>query len=221
MKYIIKCKTKCIHQLPRRVKDGHTPVHLQCSSCMIWIGSTMHWWDISTLIWSTRWIYQHKMDTQCAVLTCHSMCLNSNPIYMVQYIRYTRYDGHGRNISDALQSSCWIFIGCTIRGGAASACNGANTSLKGRKIMLMLETQWHQLDQSSNFIEKLLIFEVLSSLWQMTSATLVPPLVSKKPWCIGIYSSTALLAKFKPDKSTQVQMGQVQTTNFSLDLGKR
>ena len=26
-------------------------------------------------------------------------------------------------------------------GGAASACNGANTSLKKRKIMLMLETQ--------------------------------------------------------------------------------
>ena len=210
----MKCKTKCIISC----HTGH----------LHWTVQQLHDmdWKYNALVGYININMIHKMDISAQ--DGHPVRCSYIPFVVLQlqpYIYGTIYPIYKvRWTWQIFQMHCSPLVGylsvARSEGGAASACNGANTSLKGRKIMLMLETQWHQLDQSSNFIEKLLIFEVLSSLWQMTSATLVPPLVSKKPWCIGIYSSTALLAKFKPDKSTQVQMGQVQTTNFSLDLSK-
>ena len=218
------------NQLPRRVKDRHTPVHLH------WTVQQLHDmdWKYNALVGYININMIHKMDisaqdghpVRCSYMPFNVpqlqpyICCTIYPIYTVRwtwqkYIRCTAvllldiYRLHDQKEEQQVHVTEPIHHQIFGGGGRrwCSCWKHNDTKL----------SNW----QTNNFIEKLLIFEVLSSLWQMTSATLVPPLVSKKPWCIGIYSSTALLAKFKPDKSTQVQMGQVQTTNFSLDLAKR
>ena len=57
----MKCKTKCIHQLPRRVKDGHTPVQIYHLHCTVQQRHDMDW-KYNALVGYININMIHKMD---------------------------------------------------------------------------------------------------------------------------------------------------------------
>ena len=72
------------NQLPRRVKDGHTPVQIYHLHCTVQQRHDMDW-KYNALVGYININMIHNMDTQCAVLCLHASSfdvpqLQSNPI---------------------------------------------------------------------------------------------------------------------------------------------